>query len=272
MRLSELTKQLSEAGVENARGEALMLFRHFTSLPEHILRLDDPECNDAAFADAVARRIAREPLQYILGECPFYNEVYRVTPAVLIPRADTELVVETALSLLKGGDRFLDLCTGSGCIAISILRHCEHTHATLVDLSTDALAVAEENVKRYGLSQRAELVCADVLRELPEGRFDLICANPPYIPEPIYNTLAPEIFAEPKMAFVADEDGMAFYRAILTGGCSHLCEHGAFVFEIGYDQGEKIKDLAKQLGYCAEIRKDLCQNDRVAIVRLSAIR
>ena len=269
MKLSELTRQLSAQGIENARGEAMMLFRHFAEFPEHVLRLDDPDFDSPPFRDAIARRLTREPLQYILGECAFYDEVYRVTPAVLIPRSDTELLVETALSLLKKGDSFLDLCTGSGCIAISMLRHSEDTHATLVDLSPDARAVARENVMRYELSSRATLVPCDVLRALPEGEFDLICSNPPYIPEDVYKTLAPEIFSEPKMAFVASEDGMAFYRAILSNGRKHLKKGGAFVFEIGFDQGEKMLRLAEELGFVATIQKDFGANDRVAVVRES---
>ena len=267
MKLSELTKQFSAAGIENARGEALMLFRRFSSLPEHILRLEDPDFSSDAFSDAVTRRLAREPLQYIFGECAFYDETYLVSPAVLIPRADTELLVETALSMLRDGGRVLDLCTGSGCVAISTLMHSRATSALLVDLSADALALAKENARRYALEDRTDFLLLDVLHGFPEGRFDLICSNPPYIPEQVYETLAPEIFAEPRMAFVADEDGMAFYRAILTQGRTHLCEGGAFLFEIGYDQGEKMKKLALELGYRAEIKKDLGGHDRVAVVR-----
>lgn len=267
MKLSELTRRLAEAGVENARGEALMLLRHFSPYSEHTLRLDDPDFDSKEFSDALTRRLAREPLQYILGECAFYGELYRVTPAVLIPRADTEILVEAALSLLKEGDRFLDLCTGSGCVGISTLLHSHGTSALLVDLSSDALAVAKENAARYNLLGRAEFLAADVLVDFPQGQFNLICANPPYIPEAVYQTLAPEIFAEPKMAFVATEDGMAFYRAILTRGRTHLKDGGAFVFEIGFDQREKICRLASELGYTAQIKKDLGGRDRVAIVR-----
>ena len=267
MKLSTLAKQLADAGIENARGEALMLFRHFAPFSEHALRLDDPDFDSSELSRAVARRLAREPLQYILGECAFFAELYRVTPAVLIPRSDTELLVETALSLAKDGAHILDLCTGSGCVAISTLMHSKNTRATLVDLSPEALSVAKENIERYALSERTELVEADVLRELPEGQFDLILSNPPYIPEDVYRTLSPEVHAEPQMAFVAEEDGMAFYRAILSRGRAHLCRDGAFIFEIGYDQADKMKRLCDALGYTVEIKKDLGGNDRVAIVR-----
>ena len=214
-----------------------------------------------------SRRQSREPLQYILGECPFFEEIYAVSPAVLIPRADTEVLVEELVNRLPRGGKLLDLCTGSGCIALSTLLHTEETQAVMVDLSPDALAVAEQNRERYHLRERAELLQMDILNAFPEGEFDIIASNPPYIPEEVYATLEKEIFAEPKMAFVADEDGMAFYRRILEEGRSHLKSGGFFAFEIGYDQEVKIKALAKKLGLVAEVKYDLCQNPRVAIVR-----
>ncbi len=266
MRLSEVVKQLERAGIENARGEALILFRHYTSLPEYVLRLDDPEVSEEELLRAIERRTAREPLQYILGECPFFDEVYLVTPAVLIPRADTELLVETVIDVLSEGAHLLDLCTGSGCVGISSLLHTKNTKAALVDLSPDALAVAKENVAKYHLGERVELIEMDILRDFPEGEYDCIASNPPYIPETEWKTLAPEIFAEPKMAFVANEDGMAFYRAILANGRAHLRAGGCFAFEIGYNQEKKIKTLAREFGLFAEVRHDLGGNPRVAYI------
>lgn len=266
MKLSEVKERLRLAGIENAVGESLMLFRHFTSLPEYILRLDDPDCTDEAFLVAVRRREAREPLQYILGECAFFEEVYTVTPAVLIPRADTEILVEELIRRLPRAGRFLDLCTGSGCIALSTLLHTDETEAVMVDLSLEALEVAKENRDRYHLEKRATLLQMDILASFPDGTFDIIASNPPYIPEDVYHTLEKEIFAEPKMAFVAEEDGMIFYRRILEEGRSHLKEGSLFAFEIGYDQEEKIKALAEEFDLIAEIKYDLASNPRVAIV------
>ena len=163
MRLSDVKRRLRDAGIENAVGESLMLFRRFTTLPEYTLRLDDPEWESAELRDAVYRREKREPLQYILGECAFFEEVYRVTPSVLIPRADTEILVEEILRHIKEGDKLLDLCTGSGCIALSVLLHSKDTVATLVDLSADALGVADENRRRYHLEERTTLLSLDIL-------------------------------------------------------------------------------------------------------------
>ncbi|MBR2612705.1 MAG: peptide chain release factor N(5)-glutamine methyltransferase [Clostridia bacterium] len=266
MRLSDVKRRLRDAGIENAVGESLMLFRHFTTLPEYALRLDDPEWESAELRDAVYRREKREPLQYILGECAFFEEVYRVTPSVLIPRADTEILVEEILRHIREGDKLLDLCTGSGCIALSVLLHSKDTVATLVDLSADALGVADENRRRYHLEERTTLLSLDILKSFPEGKYNIIASNPPYIPEKVYETLAPEIFAEPKMAFVAEEDGMCFYRAIVDRGRAHLADDGIFAFEIGYDQEEKIRKLAEEYSLRAEIKRDLSDNPRVAIL------
>ena len=266
MKLSEVKTRLRLAGVENADGESLMLFRHFTDFPEYVLRLDDPDSEHPALADAVSRREKREPLQYILGECPFFDEVYTVNPSVLIPRADTEILVEEIVNRLGQGGRLLDLCTGSGCIALSVLLHTEDTQAVLVDLSEEALSVAESNRQKYQLAERTELIKMDILSAFPEGTFDIIASNPPYIPKEVYEELSPEIFAEPKMAFVAEEEGMIFYRKIVEEGRSHLSENGVFAFEIGYDQEEKIKQLANRYGLTVRIRYDLSNLPRVAIL------
>lgn len=266
MRLSEVKRRLGEAGIENAVGESLMLFRHFTPLPEYALRLDDPEWDSAELCQAIRRREKREPLQYILGECAFFEEVYHVTPAVLIPRADTETLVEEILRHIKEGDKLLDLCTGSGCIALSVLLHSKDTVATLVDLSSEALAIADKNRRKYHLEERATLLSLDISDAFPEGKYNIIASNPPYIPEEVYETLSPEIFAEPKMAFVAKEDGMFFYRAIIEQGRAHLASGGIFAFEIGYDQEEKIRKLAVEYSLRIKIRRDLSDNPRVAIL------
>lgn len=266
MKLSEVKQRLRKAGIENAIGESILLFRHFTNIPDYALRIDDPECNSEALDDAVSRREKREPLQYILGECPFFDEVYFVSPSVLIPRQDTEILVEEILRRLPSGGKLLDLCTGSGCIALSTLLHSEDTEAVLVDLSQEALEVAKRNREKYALTQRSTLLTMDILKDFPDGQFDIIASNPPYIPEEVYQTLEKEIFAEPKMAFVADEEGMLFYRIILEHGRPHLKEGGVFAFEIGYDQEEKIKALASMYSLKAEVIYDLSGNPRVAIV------
>ncbi len=225
------------------------------------------------FARAAARLVAGEPLAYILGEWYFWRETYLVTPDVLIPRADTEHVLEALIHHLPQGGRFLDLCTGSGCIAVSAL--CERPDATAaaVDLSPAALDVARQNAARYRVTDRLDFYRLDVTspREVEAlidraGSFDIIVSNPPYIDSDVVETLSPAVLAEPRMALDGGADGMDFYRAILSLFGSALKPNGAFLFEIGYDQKEKIKALAAPLS--CTVTNDYGGNPRCAWIPL----
>ena len=266
MRLREAVRLLTEAGVDAPAHDARAIYRHFEGLSDTALYGADIESQHPLTEDAVRRRAAREPLQYLLGTCDFYRETYRVTPAVLIPRADTELLVDTVVHRTKSGARILDLCTGSGCIPLSILHNTEGTTALAVDLSTDALAVARENAARYDLLDRITFLEADLCREFPEGTFAVITSNPPYIRREVYETLAPEIAAEPRMAFVAEEEGLLFYRIFLDRAPAHLAADGFLALEIGYDQRDAIDRLCRERGLSVTFCKDLGGNDRLAIV------
>ena len=266
MKLSDAIRRLADAGVDSPAHDARELFEHFGGYSRASLTGHDPESDEPALLDAVARRCERYPLQYLIGECGFYRELYRVTPDVLIPRADTELLVDVAVRKCRGGERILDLCTGSGCIPISVLNNTKNTAALAVDISDGALAVARENAARYALEGRIDFLKMDLLCDFPDGKWDIITANPPYIPEEVYETLAPEIASEPRIAFVAEENGLLFYRRILEHGRAHLKEGGLFLFEIGYDQREGITRLADRYGLSVEILRDLGGNDRVAVI------
>lgn len=266
MKLSDAIRHLKDAGVDAPAHDARELFMHFGGFHRAALTGSDPDCDAPELSCAVERRCERYPLQYLIGECGFYRELYRVTPDVLIPRADTELLVDVAVQKCRGGERILDLCTGSGCIPISILHNTKNTAALAVDISEAALAVARENAARYALGERIDFLPMDLLRDFPDGEWDIITANPPYIPEEVYKTLAPEIASEPRIAFVAEENGLLFYRRILECGRAHLKDGGVFLFEIGYDQREEITRLAENLGLTVEILRDLGGNDRVAVI------
>ncbi len=221
-------------------------------------RFPEPE----GFAQAVRRLEAREPLAYILGEWYFYDETYRVSPACLVPRPETEHLVEELLRRLPRGSVFADLCTGSGCIAVSTLAHRPDCRAVAVELSEEALALARENAARNGVADRMIFRQADVLtgEALDDEIFDAIVSNPPYIASQVIDTLEPEVLREPRMALDGGEDGLLFYRAITRCYRRSLTAEGFFLFEIGYDQGEAMKELCP-----CEIRKDYSGNDRVAI-------
>ncbi len=225
--------------------------------------------NEAVLAEAKQRLARHEPLAYILGETVFFDEYYYVTPDVLIPRPDTERVVDWVLKKLPKGGKLLDLCCGSGCIAISSLCHSKETTAVSVDISPAALAVAGRNAERNGVEKRIRFLQGDLLAKpfLDEGeRFDVIVSNPPYIRTSVVDTLEPECGYEPRIAFDGGKDGMVFYRTILTRFIKHLKEDGFLVFEIGYDQREDMSKLAREFGFDCQIYKDYGKNDRVAVL------
>lgn len=264
MYLSELTRALSEGGIEDAAREARLLFSHVTGTPHASLFGCDPASDAPALLHLRDRRLRHEPLQYLIGEVGFCRETYRVSPDCLIPRADTELLVEQAIHLLPRGAHFADLCTGSGCIAISTLAARTDCTADAYDIAEKALALAEENAVCNGVSDRLCLLTRDLLRESLDGVYDAILANPPYIRSAVIPTLAPELAFEPSIALDGGADGLDFYRAILAGADSHLSDRGFLLFEIGYDQNDAIRNLATAYGYRADVAIDLNGNPRCA--------
>ena len=266
MTLAEAINRLSEGGIENARGEAREIFAHFGA-PRALLADTRFECPDPRIEDAISRRLKREPLQYILGEVEFCHEKYHVTPDCLIPRADTEILVEFAAAHLKEGDCFADLCTGSGCIAISTLKATRGTRAVAVDISNGALEIAKENAKTNGVLDRITFLEKDLLDSGLEGEYDAILSNPPYIPTEVYLSLEKEIFHEPRIAFEGGEDGSLFYRRLVPMSLSVLKENGFIAMEIGFDQAELLGELAEESCCQIEIIKDYSGRDRVAVLR-----
>ncbi len=267
MTLSALTVALATEGIENADWEARLLFSHYGGYTIASLLATDPVLDCPALEDALSRRLGGEPLQYILGEVEFCHEVYHVSPACLIPRPDTELLVEHAIRLLPRGAHFADLCTGSGCIAISTLAARTDTHADAYDISEGALALAAENATRNGVSSRISFSRRDLLITEIDGMYDAILSNPPYIPPAVIDTLAPELSYEPRIALDGGEDGMDFYRAILARDLTHVKAGGFLLMEIGYDQAAEISALADQYGLDCRIEQDLGGNDRLAILK-----
>ena len=267
MKLSDAERILGEGGIEDARREARRLFAHFARLPESELYCRDAESDSPELTEAVRRRAERFPLQYIIGEVDFYRECYKVTPDCLIPRSDTEILVDEVIKRLPPEADFIDLCTGSGCIALSILKNTEKTEAVAVDVSEGALNVARENAERLGLSKRVSFLLEDALRLKVREKAFAVVSNPPYVSNSAYRELQAEIFYEPEIAFLGGEDGLLFYRKIIPLYKDALAEDGFFAFEIGYDQADAIKNIAKENGFDTEIIKDYGQNPRVAILK-----
>ena len=269
MRLSEAIKILQDAGIENPRYDARTIFELIGGIPKSQLILTDAESNSPELLSAIERRKGREPLQYILGEVDFYRETYEVSPACLIPRQDTEILVDFAVNNLPSGCRFIDICTGSGCIAVSILKNTEQTRAAAVDISSEALEVAKRNAERNGVFERVDFILADALDKAVGGEFFAIISNPPYVSDRDYNNLEPEIYFEPKIAFVGGASGLEFYERIIALYKEKLASSGFFALEIGFDQGEALKNLAKAHDMKCEIIKDYSDKDRVAVLRRS---
>ena len=267
MKLSTATEILKEAGIEDAKREARLLFSSIGKIPDSDLFGRDAECDLKELTEAVERRAKREPIQYIIGEVDFYRETYKVTPDCLIPRSDTEILVDEVIRRLPEGAEFIDLCTGSGCIALSVLNNTKNTSAVAVDISPAALRVAKENAESLSLSKRIAFIEKDALSQAVEGRFCAIISNPPYVTEEAYKNLMPEIYFEPDIAFLGGGDGLNFYRGILALYENSLTDGGFFAFEIGYDQAKALTELAKIHSMKSEIIKDYSGNARVAILR-----
>lgn len=267
MTLSELRRRLADGGIGDAEVEARLLFCRVTGLPPHRLIGGDPACDDPALTSLLERRLSREPLAYLLGEADFFRETYRVTPDVLIPRADTERLVEEALARVPRGARICDLCCGSGCIGISTLANRPDLTCVSVDLSPEAVALTCENAERNGVADRLFAVCADLFALPPEiSRFDAFLCNPPYIARAVIPTLSPEVLSEPRAALDGGDDGLAFYREIARRLTDLLKPGGLALLEIGYDQADAVTTLFRAAGAAPTILSDYGGNPRVAIL------
>lgn len=271
MRYCDIRARLRAAGIESDAHEAALLLSYFEGVPSaDIPLIGERDFKSAALEDALCRREKHEPLQYIIGEWYFMGERYVVNENCLIPRQDTELLVETAVELLPTGAVFADFCTGSGCVAVSTLAARCDTRAFAIELFDAALELAVQNAKINGVAERFSPAVADVTKPLPldkDIRFDAIISNPPYIRTGELDLLSDEVKHEPRAALDGGPDGMDFYRAILKNGAPRLKENGFFAFEIGSDEGGDIHRIAEMNAFSCELRRDLCGNDRVAVLR-----
>jgi release factor glutamine methyltransferase len=225
--------------------------------------------------ELVKRAGAHEPIAYITGKKEFYSLEFEITKDCLIPRPETELLVERAIEFLRtrtGEQDVSDLCTGSGCIAIAIARNFASCRIVATDISDAALAVAEKNVAKHGLMNRIKLLQGDLFEPIISGlgpaKFDLIVSNPPYVSEPEYDKLAPNVKNfEPKSALTAGQDGLDIIKRIIADANQHLKPAGTLMFEIGNEQGLAVRNLLETAGYfdSVKIEKDYANLDRLAI-------
>lgn len=231
-------------------------------------RIIDGYTSDPALrADLRAKVDAGEPLAYLIGEWYFWRDAFKITPDCLIPRPDSERVVESALEFLPKSGVFADFCTGSGCIGLSILRERPNLCCIGLDISPGALSVATENARRLGVADRFTPILADLLTDPPPDLplLEAIVANPPYIPTDALANF-PDLAAEPTLALDGGPDGLIFYRRMVDPFAGQLKPGGRFIFEIGYDQADALRAIAARRGFACEIRRDYGGNDRVAIL------
>lgn len=270
--LGWIAQDFGGLGIPSARLDAELLVGHALSLDrvKLYLDLDRPLAPDelARVRALVVRRRKREPIAYILGEREFYRRRFEVTPAVLIPRPDTETLIERALALLPKDStaRVLDLCTGSGAIAVTIAAERPEVHVTATDLSPAALEVARRNAERLGVAERCKLVEGDLFAPLPaEARFELIAANPPYIPEPDIQGLQPEIAQyEPRLALASGSDGLAHLKRLCDSALPFLAPGGFLLFELGLGQAGQVAQWLRDQGFVnVAAHKDLGGIERV---------
>lgn len=267
MKLSEAVRTLAEAGIESAAYDARFIFSELGGISVAETVGGDPECHLPAVADAIERRSKREPLQYIIGSVDFYREKYRVSPSCLIPRQDTEILVDYAVKNLPCGAVFADLCTGSGCVAISVLCNTKNTLAIGADISAGALGLARENAETNGVADRLTIAECNVLEKALDTTFFAVLSNPPYVTSAAYSELAPEIYFEPREAFVGGDTGTEFYERITEIYHDKIAPLGFIAYEIGYDQADALREIAKKHAMSCEILKDLSGHDRVAILK-----
>ena len=260
------TKCLTDAGVPDAALDAWYLLQMVCKIERSYYYVHGEEdiTQDAQkeYEIAVQKRAEHIPLQYIIGEQEFMGLRFKVNSNVLIPRQDTETLVEQVLKIVKPVMKVLDLCTGSGCVLISVLKNAPELTGMGSDISKTALLVAKENAKLHEVD--AEWVRSDLFDNITET-FDVIMANPPYIPTGEILSLMPEVRDfEPENALDGGADGLDFYRKIAGQVKDYLNPGGYVYMEIGYDQGEAVSELMRNAGFTeVEVIKDLARNDRV---------
>lgn len=271
MVIRELIKKtcdrLKASGIENALFEAHLIIRHVTKMSQLDLVLNHNSDADI-FSDEVDsilnRRENHEPLQYILGTQEFMSLEFLTEKDVLIPRSDTEALVEFVLEQKKGAITLLDIGTGTGCIPLSIAHYNKSALVRGIDISEKALALSERNAKNLSLAKRAVFEKLNILESIPSGRYDVITSNPPYIETDVIKTLSPEVKDhEPHLALDGGTDGLVFYRRITKIAPMVLAKNGLLVFEIGYNQAKDVTALMANDFKDVGVIKDLSGNDRV---------
>lgn len=276
--LREGVSLLAEAGIEDAKTDAAILLEYLTGMDRHEMLMRGQEAlgeGEAEIKDKylglLKRRKLREPVQYITGMADFMGLRFRVNKNVLIPRFDTEFLVEELMIEIGDGASLLDVCTGSGCILLSLMSYKNGIKGAGTDISEEALATAGENERAVFSGRESEHEPVDwILSDMFEnvrGAYDYIVSNPPYIQSEVIDSLMSEVKDhEPRTALDGGRDGLDFYRIIALNAGRHLKRHGKLFLETGYDEAEAVSGLLRENGFTGiKIKKDYAGNDRVVI-------
>ncbi len=257
--------------------KARLIMQYVLNKPREYLLVYDKSIlmlrQEVNYFKAIKKLCQGIPIQHITHRQEFMKMTFYVDENVLIPRQDTETLVEEVIKISKkmGAKKILDLCTGSGAIAVSLAKYIEKSQITAVDISKKALNVAKLNAKNNEVENKITFVESDLFNNIKKEKYDIIVSNPPYIKKEVLKSLDKEVQKEPKLALDGGYDGLDFYRKIINKAEEYLKFNGYLCFEIGYDQKEDVEDLLKNEEKYTNIQciKDLCDNDRVIIAKLN---
>ncbi|MBE8954249.1 MAG: peptide chain release factor N(5)-glutamine methyltransferase [Quinella sp. 2Q5] len=270
--LSSATARLIAGGIDSPRLDAEILLAHVLNWRRLMLYVDAEKILPAEkilrFNELIARRLTRIPVAYLVGTKEFFGLNFAVNESVLIPRPETEILVEGVGEFLRGLGRevtFADLGTGSGAIAVSMLKFVPSARAAMVDISAQALQVAKFNAAKFGVEGRAEFFCGDMFAPLDGKIFDAIVSNPPYIPAADISTLQAEVRLEPRLALDGGADGLSFYRRIISDAPKFLSAGGLLAMEVGFNQAAAVKKILARDSRFSDIQtlRDLSGIERV---------
>lgn len=269
------TARFTDRGISGARLEAQILLAHVLQCTRTALYtgFDKPlaDAELGAYRELIKRRLGGEPVAYLVGETEFWSLPFHVDRSVLVPRPDTETLVETALALAPAATTVLDLCTGSGVIAVSLAHDLPAAHVVATDLSPQAAAIARKNADRNAVGGRVDVRVGDLFAPVRGEQFELVASNPPYIATSVLSTLSAEVKREPPLALDGGATGLAFYERIAAAAAAHLTPAGLLVLEHGFDQAEPVAALLVAAGFTeVTLVRDLGKNPRVTWARRGA--
>ena len=271
--IEEGTNKLKQSKIEEPKIKARILMQYILQKPMQYLIINDEKMLEQELEEKFYKKIEEIkkgiPLEYIINKKEFMKLIFYVNEGVLIPRQDTEILVEEVIRISKENNlkNILDLCTGSGCIAISLAKYIENSNITALDISKKAIEIAKKNAKENEVEKQIKFIKSNLFEKIDIEKYDIIVSNPPYIKTSIIENLSKEVQNEPHIALDGGKDGLKFYREIIKNSYKYLNKNGYLCLEIGYDQKEEVIKLIEQEKiyentYC---KKDLGLNDRAII-------